>query len=372
MSLQKFDLIELKWVSMAINEMLGPKFRVSTQSKVKIESDGRTEVVLFADRIPFAVDGIGSETLNISLEIYAKVNNNTERDEVLAGLNAVIGHKDGTITTDEGKTYNFASFLEFIIKPSGPPVVDTGQFMHMLNITGTMLVSDAEHGAIIANHVFTKLTVNMNGEEISGFIPTLRVDANLNFASESVATGNKNTLDVMHNARSVTREISAILLNRPLDMVIVRAITQVTDGFELNEVVTIERIYPAFTIKSRCKLLTGTLTESAGAYITYTLGFQDISSLMSVEALPDKEIAWKNVTMAIATGETDIILDTNNTYTISFDYLIDHSDQDIYTDIYYGQYPYMEKITGAMLNKAERNPSLLALQRIIQEVINYG
>lgn len=275
--LEEQKLIELKHVARAINELVGPDFVVIVNGSTKPEAAGRTEILLQATRIPFAVTGIGSETLDISLEIWAPAQNPQQRDAMLAALNQLIGHKSGEIETPEA-TYTFASFLEFG-KPIDVQQVDIqATRKHLLSITGTMLVSDTVTGAVISNAVLTQLFLGDPEDEatVRGVIPALAVTTTVSYASETVPTGNNNTADTLHSLQGCNISLSALVLNRPLDNAILRIIQLTQSGYGLNSVIYVRRIYPTFETIKKCRLIGGEITEQAGAYLQYKLSLQEV------------------------------------------------------------------------------------------------
>lgn len=270
------EVIELKYIARALNEIIGADYRVLVNGRTTIASDNITDVCLRATRIPFALDGIGSETLDISLEVWANANNAAIRDKVLADLNALIGHRSGVIAASD-KVYNYASFFEFS-KPMGSPQVDTGNWRHLLTITGTMLVSDSETGAVISNAVLTKLYIGEpeSSEAVQGFIPALSVKTGLSYASETLPSGNNNTADVVHNLQGCNISLTSLVLNRPLDNEILRIIQLCNAGFTLNSNICLKKIYPTFETTKKCRLLGGSIDEGAGAYLQYSLSLQEV------------------------------------------------------------------------------------------------
>lgn len=275
--LQEQKLIELKYVARALNELVGPEFVVIVNGSTKPEMAGRTEILLQATRIPFAVTGIGSETLDISLEIWAPAQNPQQRDGMLAALNNLIGHKGGEIETPE-ETYTFASFLEFG-KPIDVQQVDMGATRkHLLSITGTMLVSNIETGAVISNAVLTQLFIGDPTDEatVRGFIPTLNVSTAVNYASETVPTGNNNTADTLHNLQGCNISLTSLILKRPIDDAVLRIVQLSQEGYGLNSVMYVRRIYPSFEVTKKYRLLGGEIAEQAGAYLQYKLSLQEV------------------------------------------------------------------------------------------------
>lgn len=275
--LQEQKLIELKHIARALNELVGPDFVVAVNGFTESEKQGRTEILLQATRIPFAVTGIGSETLDVTLEVWANAQNSEMRDETLAKLNNLIGHKSGEIETPDA-VYTFASFFEFD-KPKDVQQVDIGAARkHLLDIKGTMLVSNATTGAIIANTVLTQLYVGEPdaAATVRGFVPTLLIETSLNYASETVPTGNNNTANTLNSTQACNISLSALALKRPLEDALLRIIQLAQAGFGLNDAVYVRRIYPTFEITKKCRLIGGKITEQAGTYLQYSLSLQEV------------------------------------------------------------------------------------------------
>lgn len=275
--LQEQELIELKYVARALNELVGADFRVIVNGSTSISQDSKTEILMQATRIPFAVTGIGSETLNISLEVWAPAQNPKVRDKTLSMLNKLIGHKSGSIETTEAN-YTYASFLEFG-RPIDVQQVDiNASRRHLLNITGTMLISNVETGAVVSNSIFTQLYIGNPDDEntVRGFIPTLAVDTSINFSSETSPTGNNNTADTYNIVRNCNISVSALVLNRPLDNVIIKIIYLIQNNFGINDEIYVRRIFPTFEVIKKCRLIGGELIEQAGAYMQYKLSLIEV------------------------------------------------------------------------------------------------
>ena len=149
---------------------------------------------------------------------------------------------------------------------------------HLLNITGTMLISNVETGAVVSNSIFTQLYIGNPDDEntVRGFIPTLAVDTSINFSSETSPTGNNNTADTYNIVRNCNISVSALVLNRPLDNVIIKIIYLIQNNFGINDEIYVRRIFPTFEVIKKCRLIGGELIEQAGAYMQYKLSLIEV------------------------------------------------------------------------------------------------
>lgn len=288
-------MIDLDLVAMEINRRLGSTFRVHVNGNPLIDRIGLgVEVVMSAQRTPFSIKNVDSETMEITLEIWSNCETAEKRTKVLHDLSEILGHSTGVLESAEigedekYKNYDYAMFFE-IQQPMSPPQVDMGVFRQLLILRGNILISGQVEGAVMSNNIFTYLTsseTDGEGNPYRGYLPALSFAGSTEYGSENYRNVNSSVSDVEQVAEVWTAEITALLLNRPFDSYLSKRLQLVknySDGNEhervnrMNEVFTLERILPDYTYSKRMKLLGGNIVEQAGAFAQIKLTFQEIT-----------------------------------------------------------------------------------------------
>jgi len=275
-------LIEQRALAGYFNELLGEDFYVDVNSSDYSRDDGKTVCVLQLQRMPFAIEGVDSESMNISLGAFAVINNDLQKDKILNAFKDLCGYKAGVINVDlyddEGNptssdTYKVKSFLEFQ-RPLGTPEVGAA-IRDTFILTGTLLCAHASGGAVMSNDVVTEVWDREPSEAgaVGGVLATLSVQCKINKAAESVRLLNKATPQPRVLAHGATYAIQSLYLSRAIDADIVQAIES---AGELEKVYYVRRTTASgATVTTKCLLLDGYTTEQAGAYMSYMLSLQE-------------------------------------------------------------------------------------------------
>lgn len=256
-------MIELQYLATEFNKILGTDdFELHLNTNVvPSEDESKTVCTMVALRTPFALGNIDSETLHLTFTFDLVVSEEELYTQRLSRIKEVLGWRSFQVYTPEGEVYNCDSFLEQ--QPAGLPRIDTGEEVQQIVIAGTCLVANSALGAVVSNRVVT---------EVNGTF--IRVIA----ANTALEKGTSEMLDLTSSsAISQVREIAQAhcteytllyqgtdLDNRFLELIEGRIQAP-------NEIFTVRKIYPAFETQSLMKFISGSITEQAGAYLTYKI-----------------------------------------------------------------------------------------------------
>ena len=285
---QDYGLISEDALAAYFNEVLGATFVVKADCIPIPLQDDRTACTLHITRVPFAIADVRSETLTVSLNFRIRCSPDSERKKALAEMRRLLGYQrfiiqeDTTIrtyTVDDKlkeetklKTFNCTSFLE-MQQPLGSPEVDSGKKMLDMQITGTMLVTDAQGGGVMSNDVVTYAKIV--GSSLSEVpLPIVYSSTNEGYNVENqVGTGMEKQVPVPLTAQS-NLTIQALYLSRDFDKQLMVGLKNKTlKQLEITEVydsdLTVIRIYSVLSFSE---------AKQAGAYMQYTLELQEYTT----------------------------------------------------------------------------------------------
>lgn len=288
-----YGLIDLDALASYYNEVLGASFVVQANCIPVPLEDNRTTCSLYATRVPFAIKDVRSETLTLTLNFRVAWFPEDERKKALEEMKRLLGYqrfviqeeitqrdlvkKTNATSGEEGyeikdsrilKTFNCTSFLE-MPQPVGVPEIDCGKTVLDIQITGTMLVTDADGGAVMSNDVVTyaKL-VGSNVEPVP--LPIVYSSTNEGFNVENqVGTGAEIQIPVSLTAQGGLT-IQALYLARDFEKQLLVGVKnkeqkqiEITEVYDTN--LTVTRIYNVLSMSE---------AKQAGAYMQYTLELQ--------------------------------------------------------------------------------------------------
>lgn len=288
-----YGLIDLDALASYYNEVLGASFVVKANCIPIPLQDDRTTCTLYAARVPFSIADVRSETLTLTLNFRVAWFPENERKKTLEEMKRLLGYQRFVIR--EGitkrslsekqnaksgkeifeikddkilKTFNCTSFLE-MPQPVGVPEIDCGKTVLDMQITGTVLVTDADGGAVMSNDVVTyaKL-VGSNAAPVP--LPIVYSSTNEGFNVENqVGTGAEMQIPVPLTAQGGLT-IQALYLARDFEKRLLVGVKkkeqkqiEITEVYDTN--LTVTRIYNVLSMSE---------AKQAGAYMQYTLELQ--------------------------------------------------------------------------------------------------
>ena len=149
--------IDIKYIARAFNYALGEGFLVYEKGGKTEISDGKTECTITAQRRPFAVNGVDSETMSLTLTFYVDISDKVARSAVISRIVALTGFKTYTFNVDN-KEYSMATYLNY--EGGGAPLVDSSRFRQDVTLAGDILVTSVNSGGVFAtdNVMFMRLS----------------------------------------------------------------------------------------------------------------------------------------------------------------------------------------------------------------------
>lgn len=284
-----YGLINLDTLAAYYNHVLGESFVVKANCLMFPVQGDKTPCTFLASRIPFAIADVRSETLNVTLNFRIVWFPEEERTKTLDEIKRLLGFqrfivKEEIAVRDFGdaaydspdeivdKTFNCTSFLE-LQSPVGQPEIDCGKRVLDMQVTGTMLVTDADGGAVMSNDVVTyaKL-VGSNAEPVP--LPIVYSSTNEGYNVENqVGTGEEMqvpvplmaqgalTIQALYLARDFEKQLLVGLKNKQQKQI------EITEVYDSN--LEVSRIYNVLSMSE---------AKQAGAYMQYTLELQAYST----------------------------------------------------------------------------------------------
>lgn len=255
--------LQLQYLANWIERFLGAgDFEVSLNQRIPPNTTDRITTTLQATRVPFGLDNIDVENLNLKLTFDLQLFPERRRYALLQKIQMLLGWQHFQVTDiDSETTYNCDSFLEQQ-QPFSDPRADTGTFIQQLVVSGTCYVAATNSGAVISNRVVTML----DDEELHvvSCVPsyTKGMDENLRLSTgetrtEAVAVSRGNQIDLTMLYTGTGIE------NRLIDIF--------EGGLEseggINAVFTYKRIYPHEAYVKKVKLLSGKVIHAAGTLL---------------------------------------------------------------------------------------------------------
>jgi hypothetical protein len=259
------NFIEIEYIAKTLEALLGENFVVCVDSvlyrydangNIKPEYQGKHVGVLKTERVPFAIEGSDSETVNISLEFYETTNNDAQKKEMNDALAKISGTTRGIIAVGD-KAYTYTCYLQKA-RPFQPPGVSMGDFKSAYTINGTMLISSPV-GAIMSNDIKTFIgeTELKTLEVTTEYTKGVESPVKLNNSNPSVVPQSESTaiaLLFLYERNAVCAEIAARIAQKD-------ASTGISDVYEIR------REFPdGTTVIHSYAFLDGRIIEKAGAY----------------------------------------------------------------------------------------------------------
>ncbi len=288
-----YGLINLDALAGYYNEVLGASFVVQANCIPIPLEDNRTTCTLYATRVPFAIADVRSETLTLTLNFRVAWFPEDERKKALEEMKRLLGYQRFVIQeeitqrdlaqkpnatsgkenfeikdTKILKTFNCTSFLE-MPQPVGVPEIDCGKTVLDMQITGTVLVTDADGGAVMSNDVVTFARLAESSDKPVP-LPIIYSSTNEGYNVENQAgTGEEIQVPVPLTAQGGL-SIQALYLARDFEKkLLVGLKNKEQKQIEISEVydsnLTVTRVYNVLSMSE---------AKQAGAYMQYTLELQ--------------------------------------------------------------------------------------------------
>lgn len=267
------ELIKLEYLAGLLNDMLGARYSVTVDSRTYVND--KVPCVLQATRVPFAIDSINSETLDIELYLYLNVDNDRIKCEQLAEINNILGSHSGEIVTGESegnKRFRYHMFLNGN-KPVTEPAYDMGFDCASYVVTGTALISDITDGGVMSNDVITEVSDRPfeDADAIQGELAVLNCETDTGNVMENLVILNSSLLVPYVKVHGTTISLSALAMNRPIDELLIDTIYD----FNTAKTFYVRRTARDKSITKTMKLINGKVLDQAGAYRQYQLLFQE-------------------------------------------------------------------------------------------------
>ena len=270
-------MIDLQYLATAINRIVGANdFAVFLNTNVAPGEDGRTAVTLSATRVPFGftTEEIDAESLNITLTFDLSASNVSARDKALFDIkNTLLGWRSFTVEQPEGDTYAVECFLEQQAPAS--PYVDSGGITQQIVVSGNVLITNVECGAVVGNNVGVyiddvKLLKAQRGGGMQG-----AGENNLLLSDGGTLPQNQIV------SRTHTTQLNCIYTGKAIE----NEFLKIAEGCaqDVNKIYTYRIEYPAFTISVPVKIQAVSVTDGAGVFLQYTLTLQTAGEAASSE-----------------------------------------------------------------------------------------
>ena len=272
------ELVRIEDIVKAYQDFLGNEFKVCLEKSLNVE-ENRVPIILYVTRMPYKINNIDSETLQIGISSYVECENETNYLEQIKRISKIIGFNVISFTSQK-RTYKMYSYIDFS-RPLTDPVVDSGKFMQQLNLSGTCLVQGV-NGALIGNEVTTKLVFNPlanDGSLIEGQIQVLDSTTQLVKVAESAQMANELVAKGINRSQLHSYSYTILILKNKICERIFKGIKGI-EPFALNERVDLKESYPAmtddsFSLIKNCVLTDAQLAINAGSFVTATITLQE-------------------------------------------------------------------------------------------------
>lgn len=264
--------IDIKHIARAFNYALGEDFLVYEKGGKTEISDGKTECTITAQRRPFVVNGVDSETMTLTLTFYVDISDKTARSKVINRIIALTGFKTYALSVGE-KEYNMATYLNY--EGGGTPLVDSSRFRQDVTLTGDILVTSVDGGGVFATDNLTYM--RLSTEEDKSYIPATEIKTQLGYQSETTSVGNDITPDIVHTSQASILQITAIFLKRNIDRTLFKWCALAESS--IDNFVYLTRVFAGEEIaEKQYKVISGTVVEPAGAFCSYQLNVQEVKN----------------------------------------------------------------------------------------------
>lgn len=260
-------MIELQYLATEFNRQFGADdFEIHLNSNVRPDdSNPRTICTMLAQRVPFALRDVDSETLQLTFTFDLILSDLATRDSRLSIIKNMLGWRSFQVQTPDGEVYNVDSFLEQ--QPADLPRYDTGVTIQQIVVTGTGLVAAASLGALVSNRIATYI----DGVPVK----VISAQPGLSKGSDNILdlSGDSTLTEIREISRQPSLQLTLLYMGSSVENTLLHLIED-DSGDELNQLFTVTRVYPAFTSTKQMKLVSGVIIEQAGAYLTYQLVLQ--------------------------------------------------------------------------------------------------
>lgn len=270
-------MIDLQYLATVINRIVGANdFAVYLNTNVAPAGDGRTVVTLAATRTPFGftTEEIDAESLSVTLTFDLSASNISLRDRALFVIkNTLLGWQSFTVVQPEGDTYAVESFLEQ--QAPANPYVDSGGITQQIVVSGTILIKNAECGAVVGNNVGIYLDdVKLLKAQRGGGMQSAS-ENNLPLSQGGTLPQNRIV------SRTHTTQLTCIYTGKPIE----KEFLKIAEGCvqEVNRIYTYRVEYPDLTIVVPVKIQAVSITDGAGVFLQYTLTLQTAEEAISGE-----------------------------------------------------------------------------------------
>lgn len=267
-------LIDLEYIAKLFNEYLGNDFIVRVDSSTDIIPN-KTMCTIQADRVPFSVSSIESETLDIALTAYLNVDTEIIKNKQLKRLNDLIGTHEGVIeVVDNGETmrYRYHVFINGN-KPITDPAFDMGMDCASYQLTGTMLISAEVGGGVMSNDLEVRMSLSPITEDNTGEpLAVILLDIEPNTMLENRYKSNHLALRPIIKANAKTYTMQVIMIGHSIEQAI---LDELENGL-YNRIFYLQRNINGKCINNAVQLINGKISYQMGAYAQYTLCFQEV------------------------------------------------------------------------------------------------
>ncbi|MDD3862266.1 MAG: hypothetical protein PHV79_00205 [Clostridia bacterium] len=271
------QLVKLEDLAKAYETLLGAEFAVHVDSMVNVD-ENKIPIIMYATRMPYKIPNIDTETLQMGFSAYISCENKEAYAEKITRISRLLGYNKGTLSSN-GNTYTYYSFLDFS-RPLTDPVVDSGEFMQSLVLSGTCLISGAQ-GALVGNDVITELVFNPTNIEtrLEGQVEVLTASCALVKDTESPQMANAVIGKSFNKTQLYSYSYQLLVLKNAIGERLLKGARNILP-FGINERIDLKETFPAFTGESfnttnQCVFTGIQLDRNAGAFTTATITLQD-------------------------------------------------------------------------------------------------
>ena len=264
------NTLQLQYMANWIERFLGPEdFEVLLNQRIPPNTTDRITATLQATRVPFGIDNVEVENLNVKLTFDLQLFPVERRYRLMSKIQSLLGWQHFQVTDiDSGVTFNCDAFLEQQ-QPFSDPRADTGTFIQQFVVSGTCYVASTDSGAIIANRVITML--NNETLHVVSCAPEYNKGVDENLCLSEGATRpqvrcinrvNRVTLTLLYTGAEIENKLIEIFEGGE----------EGTDG--INTEFVYKRIYPHAAYIQRVKLISGHVVNTAGTLLQLTATFE--------------------------------------------------------------------------------------------------
>lgn len=267
-------LIDIGAIAELFNELLGSEFNVRMDNLTELENSNKIPCVIKAARIPFAIEDIGSESLEITLTAKLNVDNDIIKHEQLYKFTKIIGSHRGEIFDGNGNRFRFNLYLKGHA-PVTDAVFDINGECNCYEMSASLLISDVESGAILSSDIVYELSDKPFDDEsrISGKLAVTSIDTDPNHMTENRNSCNSGKLKPVLKASALSLSINALVCNKTIDKVIIDRIENGLGGIFYLKKTYLEKI-KVF----RVELVGGKILGQGGAYEQFQLLLQEVEN----------------------------------------------------------------------------------------------